>query len=388
MRIYNIRQLAGVGADFGIIDNAWLDIDEGRITAYGSGDSRGDIDARQGIVMPMFCDPHTHIIYARPRQGEFVDKIRGLSYQQIAERGGGILNSARALRDTDEDTLFSGALGRLQAMMAAGTGAVEIKSGYGLSLDSELKMLRVAARLRDAVDIPVRITFLGAHAVPDEFKGDKEAYVRHIIDDMLPAVALQGVADFVDVFCEDGFFCAADTLAICDAAAKYGMRPKIHAAQFSLHDGIAAAVRCGALSVDHLEIADDTDIALLKASRTVPTVLPGASFFTAPHIYAPLRAMVDAGLRPALASDFNPGTAPSGDMRFIWTLACTQMGLTPLEALRCATQHAAEAMGLEKRGVIAPGYDAALIISKAVPDLDYIPYAYTEPWIASTVAGR
>lgn len=381
MRIYNISQLAGVGADFGILGNAWLDIEDGRITAVGTGGTRGDIDARGGVVMPMFCDPHTHIIYSRPREQEFVDKIRGLSYHEIAARGGGILNSARALAQTPEEKLFDDALGRLSDMMAHGTGAVEIKSGYGLDTESELKMLRVAARLRDAVPIPVKITFLGAHAVPESFHGDTEAYVRHIIQDMLPAVAAQGYADYVDVFCEDGFFNADMTVRICAAAAGYGLRPRIHAAQFRLHDGIRAAVEAGAVSVDHLEIADSDDIALLRRYATVPTVLPGASFFTAPHIYAPAREMLDAGLKVAIASDYNPGTAPSGDMRMMWTLACTQMGLTPLEALRCATQYAALALELPDRGTIAPGQKAALIITAPVPDIAYIPYAYSEPWI-------
>ncbi len=404
MRVVNIRRIYGIvpagvgrlrGAEVGTmqsLDNAWIEIaNDGTIAAFGTmdrcpaDDGYGSIvDACGGLVLPAFCDSHTHIIYAAPRQGEFVDKIQGLSYAEIAARGGGILNSADVLAHTSEEQLAADALKRARRMMAAGTGAIEIKTGYGLDRVGEIKMLRAAARVADSVEARVRITFLGAHAVARAYAGRQGDYVDMLIADMLPAVAAEGLAQYVDVFCDEGFFTPDETARILEAAARYGLRPKIHANELANSGGVQVGVAHGALSVDHLENAGEEEIRLLAASDTVATMLPGASFFSRLP-YGPARRAVDSGATLALASDYNPGSSPSGDMRFVMSLGCINMGLLPEEALGATTLNGAAAMGLADRcGAITVGRDASFIITRPdVPDLAYIPYAYTEPWISA-----
>ena len=403
MYIINIATLHGIVADgvdrlrgsdmstgMSHIDNAWLRYDNGTITGFGPmemffGTTDTVIDARGGMVLPAFCDSHTHIIYAGSRQGEFVDKIRGLSYEDIARRGGGILNSADALAMASEQELFDAALSRTRDMMAKGTGAFEVKTGYGLSTSAELKMLRVAARLRESVPARVAITFLGAHAVARDYSGRQDCYVDMVIADMLPAIAAEGIAEYVDVFCDTGFFTPTQTARIVEAADRYGMRPKIHANELGNSGGVQVGVAHGAVSVDHLEQAGDDEIKLLAQSDTVATMLPGASFFSRLP-YGPARAAIDAGCTVALASDYNPGSSPSGDMRFVWALGCIQQRLLPSEGLAAVTINGAAAMELgDTCGAISWGRDASLIVTRPLPDLDYIPYAYTEPWIARTI---
>ena len=369
------------------IDNAWLRANNGVIEAFGAmidlpgTDGEEVIDARGGMVLPTFCDSHTHIIYAGSREHEFVDKIKGLSYEEIARRGGGILNSSDRLHEASEDELFESALYRANLMMQRGTGAFEVKSGYGLNTADELKMLRVARRLRDAVAARVVITFLGAHAVGRQYAGRQGDYVDMLIAEMLPAVAEQGIAEFVDVFCDEGFFTPEETERILVAAADYGLRPKIHANELANSGGVQVGVRQGALSVDHLERMEAAEIEVLKGSGTVATMLPGASFFSNLP-YAPARQAVDAGLTVALASDYNPGSSPSGDMRMVMALGCIKMHLLPEEALSAITINGAAAMGLSEHcGAIGVGRDASFIITRPGMSLDYIPYAYTEPFI-------
>ena len=345
------------------------------------------VDARGGWLLPSFCDSHTHIVYAGSRHGEFRDKIDGLSYEQIAARGGGILNSADLLHDTPEDELFRQSMERANEVMLKGTGAIEIKSGYGLSLPDELKMLRVIARIRQESPMTVRATFLGAHAVGRAYAGRQAEYVSHIVNEMIPAVAAEGLADFVDVFCDRGFFTPDDTARILEAAAARGMRPKIHANELAESGGVEVGIAHGALSVDHLERAGQAQISALAASRTVATMLPGASFFLGMP-YAPARQALAAGCRVALASDYNPGSSPSGDMRFVWALGCIKMRLTPEQALDCVTAAGAAAMDLEStHGSIAIGKQANLIVTRPVPDLATIPYAYTTPFLSHHLLG-
>lgn len=381
-------------ADVATVADAWLTIgNDGNIDAFGTADTcpAGEfaeiIDACGGIVTPAFCDSHTHLIYAGSREGEFLDKIRGLGYAEIAARGGGILNSADRLAETDEDTLFSQAERRLLQIRAMGTAAVEIKSGYGLSLDSEMKMLRVIRRLRDAYpDMAIRSTFLGAHAVGRAFAGRQSDYVRHVIDCMLPAVAAEGLADYADVFCEQGFFTVPETLAILQAAKSLGITPRLHANQLHCSGGVQAGIECGAISVDHLESIGEAEIDALSKSDTIPTLLPGASFFLN-EPFAPGRKLIESGCRIALASDYNPGSSPSGSMPFVWSLGCIKMRLTPAEAFNAITINAAAALGLADRyGSITPGKVASLIVWQPwVTSLEYIPYAYTEPTIRRVI---
>lgn len=383
---------AGMLSGAATLDNAYIRVIGESIAAFGHMDDcpapdAGEdvIDARGGIVIPAFCDSHTHIIYAGSREGEFVDKIKGLSYEDIARRGGGILNSADRLHETPEDELFDSALRRARLMMERGTGAFEVKTGYGLNTADELKMLRVAARLRDAVDARVKITFLGAHAVGRAYTGRQSAYVDMLIQEMLPAIAAEGIADYVDVFCDTGFFTPEETTRIIQAAAPYGMLPKIHANELGISGGVQAGVAGNAVSVDHLEQIDEEEIALLAKADTVATMLPGASFFSRLP-YGKARRAIDSGAILALASDFNPGSSPSGDMRFIMTLGCIQMRLLPEEALTACTLNGAAAMQLGHQcGAIAPGRDASFIVVRPGISLDYIPYAYTEPFIAHTL---
>lgn len=383
---------AGMLSGAATLDNAYIRVIGESIAAFGHMDDcpapdAGEdvIDARGGIVIPAFCDSHTHIIYAGSREGEFVDKIKGLSYEDIARRGGGILNSADRLHETPEDELFDSALRRARLMMERGTGAFEVKTGYGLNTADELKMLRVAARLRDAVDARVKITFLGAHAVGRTYTGRQSAYVDMLIQEMLPAIAAEGIADYVDVFCDTGFFTPEETTRIIQAAAPYGMLPKIHANELGISGGVQAGVAGNAVSVDHLEQIDEEEIALLAQADTVATMLPGASFFSRLP-YGKARRAIDSGAILALASDYNPGSSPSGDMRFVMTLGCIQMRLLPEEALTACTLNGAAAMQLGHQcGAIAPGRDASFIVVRPGISLDYIPYAYTEPFIAHTL---
>ena len=346
-------------------------------------------DAGGGDVMPTFCDSHTHIIYAGSRDGEFLDKIRGLSYEEIAARGGGILNSADRLHDTSEDELYRQSLERAREMMSKGTGAFEVKSGYGLTVADELKMLRVAARIRESVPARVKITFLGAHAVGRAYQGRQGEYVDMLIREMLPAVAAEGLADYVDVFCDRGFFTVEETDRILSAAAHFGLRPKIHANELDNSGGVQIGVKHRAISVDHLERMGADEIEVLRNSDTVATMLPGASFFLGMP-YAPARQAVDAGLTVALASDYNPGASPSGDMRMVWALGCIKMRLTPAEALAACTLNGAAAMELgTELGTLAPGRTASFIVTKPVPSLAFIPYAYTTPWLRDVfIAGK
>ena len=388
------------------IDNAWLVIEDGVIASFGAGEWEGEsdggcedgcegglccgvfdevIDAEGGWVMPTFCDPHTHIVYAGSRDGEFRDKIAGLSYEEIAARGGGILNSADLLHETSEDELFEQSARRVREVMAKGTGALEIKSGYGLRTEDELKMLRVIRRIREEFPITIKATFLGAHAVGRDYLGRRGAYVDLVCNEMLPAVAAEGLADYVDVFCDQGFFSCDDCARILERAAEFNLRGKIHANELAVSGGVQVGVSHNALSVDHLERTGDEEIACLKGSNTMPTMLPGASFFLGMP-YGRARAFIDAGLPLALASDYNPGSSPSGDMRFVMALACIKQRLTPEEAFNACTINAAYAMGVEDTlGSITPGKRASLIITEPLPSLAFIPYAHQTPFIKRMV---
>jgi len=367
------------------LENAWLACEDGLIADYGSmSDFPGItdwkdlevIDCSGKTVMPCFADSHTHIVYAGNREQEFIDRINGLSYEEIARRGGGILNSAKKLRETSEDELFEQSKKRLKEIIAQGTGAVEIKSGYGLDVESELKMLRVIRRLKDLSWIPVKATFLGAHAIPAEFKGNKQGYIDALISDMLPAVEEQQLTSFIDVFCEQGYFDADETKRILEAGKKHGLTPKVHAEQLSHSNGIKTAVECGAISVDHLEFCNDSDIDLLKNSHTMPTVLPGAALFLSLQL-PPARKMIDAGLPVAFASDYNPGSSPSGNMKLVMSLACIQYRLTPEEAINAVTINSAYAMNLGNEvGSITPGKRANLIITSEISSYGYLAYAF------------
>ena len=393
----NVGHLAGTQMDSApTVENVWLRVDGDKIGAYGnmndfsSADCTEEVyDAAGGDVIPTFCDSHTHIIYAGSRDGEFLDKIRGLSYEEIAARGGGILNSADRLHDTTEDELYRQSMERAREMMSKGTGAFEVKSGYGLTVDDELKMLRVAARIRESVPASVKITFLGAHAVGRAYQGRQSEYVDMLIRDMLPAVAAEGLADYVDVFCDRGFFTVDETDRILSAASHYGLSPKIHANELDNSGGVQVGIKHRALSVDHLERMGTEEIEALRSSDTIATMLPGASFFLGMP-YAPARQAVDAGLTVALASDYNPGSSPSGDMRMVWALGCIKMRLTPAEALAACTINGAAAMGLgSELGTLAPGRTASFSVTKAVPSLAFIPYAYTTPWLSDVfIAGK
>jgi len=368
--------------------DAWLCLDGELIFSYGK---MGDepcfdeavnvVDADGGMVFPSFCDAHTHIVYAGSREQEFVDKICGLSYAEIAKRGGGILNSADRLHEMSEDELFAQASERVREVMRKGTGAMEIKSGYGLNTEDELKMLRVIQRIRNAFPLQIVSTFLGAHAVGRAYAGRQSDYVDMLISEMIPAVGEAKIADFIDVFCDEGFFTPSETARILEAGARYGMRPKIHAQELAASGGVEVAVNHQALSVDHLESMTDEDITLLKGSDTMPTGLPGTSFFLNMP-YAPARKMIDAGLGVAIASDYNPGSTPSGDMKFAISLACIKMRLLPEEAINAATINGAYAMGMSQRcGSISKGKLANFFITKPIPSVAFLPYAYTTPII-------
>lgn len=374
----------------GQIDNAWLLVENGKISAFGSMDDMPaeglsadcEVNAQGGTVLPSWCDPHTHIVYAGSREGEFVDKIMGLSYAEIARRGGGILNSADLLHTLSEDELYRQAMHRAEEIMRKGTGCVEIKSGYGLNTADEMKMLRVIRRIKEDTPMHVVSTFLGAHAVGRSFSHDE--YVNTVVNEMIPEAGREGLADYVDVFCDEGFFTPEDTDRILNAAAKYGMKPKIHVDELAATGGLPVAVKYGALSVDHLENMPETEFDILKDSNTMPTVLPGTSFFLNMP-YAPARKMIDAGLGVAVASDYNPGSTPSGDMKFVISLACIKMRLLPAEAINAATLNAAYAMGQSHEyGSITVGKTANFFITEPIPSIGYIPYAYTSPIICRT----
>ncbi len=380
------NKLAGKAmAQLPSIDNAWLACEDGKIAAFGSMDDFPGIsdwknleviDASGKMVLPGFVDSHTHLVYAANREQEFVDRLNGLSYEEIAKRGGGILNSARQLRQCSEDELFEQSLPRLREIISQGTAAVEIKSGYGLDTASELKMLRVIRRLKNLNWIPVKATFLGAHAIPPEFKQNKQGYIELIISEMIPQVAKEGLAEYIDVFCEANYFSAEDTRLIFEAGKKYGLIPRLHAEQLSHSNGIKTAVACNAISVDHLEFCSDDDIELLKNSNTMPTVLPGAAFFLNLPL-PPARKIIDAGLPVAFASDYNPGSSPSGNMKLMMSLACVQYKLKPEEAFNAITINTAYALGLEKElGSISPGKRANLILTKEISSLGFLPYAF------------
>lgn len=373
------------------VDNAWLTAEDGVITAFGSMDSCPEaegfdvLDAGGGVLFPSYCDSHTHIVYAGSREQEFVDKIHGLTYEQIAARGGGILNSAERLHNTTEDELYHQAMQRIEEIIAMGTGAVEIKSGYGLTTEDEMKMLRVIARIKQSSPLAVKATFLGAHAVPKEYKGRQQEYVDLVCEQMIPAVAAEGLAEAVDVFCDRGFFTVEQTRRIVECGAKYGMRAKIHANELDFSGGVELGVEMGALSVDHLECSGDDQIAALKGSQTMPTLLPGAAFFLGMS-YPPARKMVDEGLAVALASDYNPGSSPSGNMRFVTSLASIRMRLTPTEALWAATLNGAAAMGLsDNYGSITVGKVANFFITKPLSSFEFFTYAYNTPLIERIV---
>ncbi len=334
------------------------------------------IDATGRFVFPGYCDPHTHLVYAGSREMEYIDKIKGLSYEEIAKRGGGILNSARLLHNTSEDELFEQSAARVREIMHHGTCSVEIKSGYGLNTQDELKILRVIRRIRDEFPLTVKANFLGAHAVPEEFKGKQDKYVELLINEMIPAVAEAKLADFIDVFCDTGFFTPEETAKILKAGIYYGLRPKIHANELGVSGGIQTGVEHNALSVDHLEFTGDDEINVLLNSRTMPTLLPGASFFLGIG-YAPARNMIDSGLPVALASDFNPGSSPSGNMSFIFSLACIKLRMIPEEALNALTINSAYAMGVEAyEGSISPGKSSSFVITRIIPGLEFIPYSF------------
>ena len=399
--IKNIGLLAGIQetpktllrgaemAEYHTMANAWLVLDNGRISDYGPmpdypipAEMQMVIDAGGGAVFPSVCDSDTHLVYAGSREGEFVDKIRGLSYAEIAKRGGGILNSADRLHNASEEELYEQAMRRIREILLKGTGAVEIKSGYGLNTADELKMLRVIRRIKQTTPIKVIPTFLGAHAVGREYIGRQSEYVDMIVNEMIPAVGEEKLAFYIDVFCDKGFFTPEETIRILEAGAKYGLRGKIHGQELADSGGVEAAVKCNALSVDHLESMTDRDIELLKGPQApIPTALPGTSFFLNMP-FAPARKMIDAGLPLALASDYNPGSTPSGDMKFIVSLACMKMGLLPAEALNAATINSAAAMGLsDEYGCIRRGCIANIFITEPIPSIDYIPYAYTSPTV-------
>jgi len=373
------------------LEQAWLLIEDGRIHSFGKMDDLPEmqadktIDAAGRLVLPAWCDSHTHLVFAAPREQEFVDRINGLTYAEIAARGGGILNSARKLNETDEEQLFDQSLQRLEQVIAQGTGAIEIKSGYGLCLEGELKMLRVIRRLKEQAPIPVKASFLAAHAFPPEFKENHQGYIDTIIRDMLPRVAGEGLADYMDVFCEQGFFSVAETEQLLEAGLKHGLRPKIHANQLHRSGGVQVGVAYNAVSVDHLESMGAEEVEALRGSNTIPTLLPGAAFFLAMH-YQPARMLIDAGLPVALASDYNPGSCPSGNMNLLLSLACTQLKMTPEEAIHAQTLNGAAAMELEaEMGTIAAGKQAKLILTRPVPSVAYLPYSFGENWIESVI---
>ena len=406
--VINIKQLVQVedtpcsckaGKDMarvGIIPDAYLLVEDEKIAGFGkmedlnresiyaNGDTIKEIDASGRLVMPCYCDSHTHLVYAGSREIEYIDKIRGLSYEEIAKRGGGILNSAERIRHASEEELFQSAYERIQEIAGFGTGAVEIKSGYGLDTESELKMLKVIRRLKAETPLLIKSTFLGAHAVPAEYKGRQTEYVDLIINEMIPTIAGEELADYIDVFCDKGFFTVEDTDRILNAGMKYGMRAKIHANELDYSGGVQVGVKYNAISVDHLEYIGEEEISALLGSETMPTVLPGAAFFLNMP-YSPVRKMIEAGLPVALASDYNPGSSPSGNMKFVMSLGCINYKMLPEEVINATTLNSAYAMGVqEEAGSIAVGKLANFYITSPLPGIEYIPYAYTANIVEAT----
>lgn len=364
------------------VKNAFLVVDNGVIIDFGSMENCPNntftevVDATGKMILPSWCDSHTHIVYAGNREGEFVDRINGLSYEEIANNGGGILNSAKKLQETSEEELYQQSKVRLEEVIQLGTGAVEIKSGYGLTEGSELKMLRIIKRLKENYTIPIKATFLGAHAVPKEFKGNKEGYLQMLIENVIPKVEEQNLADYIDIFCETGYFSVADTELILEAGKKHGLKPKIHVNQFTAIGGVQAGIEFGAVSVDHLEEMRDVDIESLKGTNTMPVALPSCSYFLSIP-YTPARKMIDAGLPLALATDYNPGSTPSGNMNFVVSTACIKMKMTPEEVINAATINGAYAMGLENEvGSITKGKQANIILTKPINSYGFIPYSF------------
>ena len=404
--IKNIKGLAGVLENnslplkgnkldqLAVLENAFLAIENGKISMYGSmADLSGVldwndlevIDAEGKYVLPAFCDSHSHIVFAKTREDEFVDRIKGLSYEEIGKKGGGILNSARKLADMPENELVEQALKRLELVKSLGTGAIEIKSGYGLSVDAELKMLRVIKQLKEKSDLTIKATFLGAHAFPAEFKDKQNDYVNVVINEMLPQIAAENLADYIDVFCERNYFTPEQLDRILEAGVKAGLKPKIHVNQFSILGGVGIGVKHGAVSVDHLEELDDTDISVLKNATTIATALPSCSFFL--NIpYSPILKMIDNNIAVALATDYNPGSTPSGNMQFVNSLACVKMRMTPNQALNATTINGAFAMELGNQlGSITVGKKANVIITKQIPSLAYMAYSFGENCVEQTL---
>ncbi|MDB4443056.1 MAG: imidazolonepropionase [Saprospiraceae bacterium] len=393
MLIKNIKTIVGVDEDFckikkgeemknlPTIDNAWLLIEKNKIADYGKMETcpvRNEkiIDATGKMVFPSWCDSHTHLVFAGNREGEFRDRIEGLSYEEIARRGGGILNSAKRLRVTPEEDLLEQAWTRIEEVKSFGTGVVEIKSGYGLTVESELKMLRVIRKLKAISPLKIKSTFLGAHALPPEFKENRSGYIQLIVNELLPKIADEGLADYIDVFCEKVAFSPSETELIMEAGWKYNLKPKIHTNQFNCMGGIEASVKHGAISVDHLEVVNESEIEILKNSNTMATLLPSAPFFINDH-YPPARKLIDAGLPVALATDFNPGSTPSGKMSFVVSLACIKMKMLPEEAINAATINGAVALELQNDfGSIARGKVANIFISKPMSSIAFLPYSF------------
>jgi imidazolonepropionase len=401
--IINIKELLQVrdsnilkvsGKDMKVLPtlkNAYVLIEDDTIIDYGimddliKFDADEVIDAEGKIVLPAWCDSHTHIVYAGHREQEFVDRINGLSYEEIANRGGGILNSAATLNNTSESYLYKQSIKRVKEVMKLGTGALEIKSGYGLTIEAELKMLRVIKRIKQKFPIKVKATFLGAHALPSLYKNNKEDYLDLVINEMIPRVAEEKLANYIDVFCEKGYFSLEDTERILIAGKKYNLIPKIHVNQFNAFGGVALGVKHNALSVDHLEELNDEDILALQNSVTIPVALPSCSYFLSIP-YTPARRLIDAGLPLALATDYNPGSTPSGNMNFVVSTACIKMKMTPEEAINAATINGAYAMGISNNyGSITKGKKANLIITKTVPSYNYLPYAFGDNHIDSVI---
>ena len=365
-----------------IIKDAWLLVEDGKIADFGEMrnlpelEAEESIDARGKMILPSWVDSHTHLVYAGNREQEFIDRINGLTYEEIASRGGGILNSAKKLQETSEEELYQQSARRLEEVMKLGTGAIEIKSGYGLTTEAELKMLRVIRKLRENYDLPIKATFLGAHALPKEYKENKDGYLDLLIEEMLPQIAEEGLADYVDIFCEKGYFTVDDTNRLLEAGEKYGLRPKIHVNQFNSIGGIQAGLRHNALSVDHLEVMTREDIDSLKGSGTMPVALPSCSLFLSIP-YAPAREMLETDLPLALATDYNPGSTPSGNMNLVVSLACIKMKMTPEEAINAATVNAAYAMDLShSHGSITRGKAANLILTEEIPSYGFLPYSF------------
>jgi imidazolonepropionase len=401
--ITNIRELAGINeasvplrkkdlAYLNSIKNAYIIIEDEEIAAFGEMQQlknrsipSNQIDATGRIVLPAWCDSHTHLVYAGSREEEFVDKIRGLTYAEIAQRGGGILNSAKKLEDATEDQLYNEAYKRLNDAAACGTANFEIKSGYGLTLDSELKMLRVITRLKETSRLTIKATFLGAHTIPFEYKDDREGYISLIINEMLPAIQNEHLADYIDVFCENGFFSNEETERICKAGIEHGLKPKIHANQLSATGAVQSGIKLNAVSVDHLEVMDEAAIDSLKQSATIGTMLPTAAFFLRMP-YQPARSLIDAGCAVALASDCNPGSSPGYNMSFVVSLACIGMKMLPEESINAATFNGACALELQHQtGSIAKGKKADLIVTKQIPSVAYIPYSFSATQIDATI---